>query len=163
MRAARAAIGEVDRSIPVVTVETQISQIEQRYGAEKLLAQACVLFGVIALFIAAIGLFGLLSYTVSRRTREIGIRMAIGAQRESVLDLVVRESMILVVAGISVGLMLASIAGRMMAPQLFGLTPTDLPTLAGATALTIAVSIAAGYLPARRATRVDPMVALRYE
>jgi predicted permease len=163
MRAARAAIGEVDRSIPVVTVETQISQIEQRYGAEKLLAQACVLFGVIALFIAAIGLFGLLSYNVSRRTREIGIRMAIGAQRESVLDLVVRESMILVVAGISVGLMLASIAGRMMAPQLFGLTPTDLPTLAGATALTIAVSIAAGYLPARRATRVDPMVALRYE
>jgi predicted permease len=163
LRSIRAAVSDVDPNIPIVTVETQVSQIERRYGNEKLLAQACALFAVIALFVAAIGLFGVMSHSVARRTREIGIHMAIGAQREEVLGMVLRGSMLLVAAGIIIGVAAALAAGRLVAPQLFGLEPTDIPTLVTAIAITIGVSVAAGYLPARRATRVDPMVALRYE
>ena len=140
-----------------------MSQIERRYAQERVLAQAYTLFGGIALFIAAIGLFGLMSYNVSRRTREIGIRMAMGAEREAVLGLVLRESMLLVVGGIVIGIAVAMAAGRLVTSQLFGLEPTDPATMAMAIAVMAIVSAAAGYLPARRATRVDPMVALRYE
>jgi predicted permease len=162
-RSIRAAVSDVDPNIPIATVETQMSQLERRYANEKLLAQACALFAAIALFVAAIGLFGVMSHSVSRRTREIGIHMAIGAQREEVLGMVLRGSMLLVAAGIVIGIATALAAGRFVAPQLFGLEPTDIPTMLTAIAITIGVSVAAGYLPARRATRVDPMVALRYE
>ena len=128
-----------------------------------MLAQAYILFGAIAVFVAAIGLFGLMSYGVARRTREIGIRMAMGAQREAVLSLVLRESMFLVAIGIVIGVAGAFGAGRLIESQLFGLEPTDAATMVSAVLLLIVVSAAAGYLPARRATRVDPMVALRYE
>ena len=104
MSAVRAAVSAADPNIPIVTIETQISTIERRYAQEKVLAQAYTLFGGIALFVAAIGLFGLMSYNVSRRTREIGIRMAMGAQRKEVLSLVLRESMLLVIAGIAIGI-----------------------------------------------------------
>ena len=126
-----------------------------------MLAQAYTLFGGIALFVAAIGLFGLMSYNVSRRTREIGIRMAMGAQRKEVLGLVLRESMLLVIAGIAIGIAAALGAGRFVASQLFGLEPTDPTTMMAAIVVMLAVSAAAGYLPARRAARVDPMVALQ--
>jgi predicted permease len=163
LRSIRTAISQVDPNIPIMTVETQLSQLELRYSEEKVLAQAYSLFGAIAVFVAAIGLFGLMSYSVSRRTREIGIRMAMGAQRENVLGLVLRESMVLVIIGIVIGVTAALAAGRLIESQLFGLEPTDTATMLSAVALMIAVSAAAGYLPARRATRVDPMVALRYE
>jgi len=104
-----------------------------------------------------------MSYNISRRTREIGIRMAMGAQSKEVQGMVLRESMLLVVVGIAIGIAGAMGAGRLVASQLFGLEPTDPTTMLGATALMLAVSAAAGYLPARRAARVDPMVALRYE
>jgi ABC-type antimicrobial peptide transport system permease subunit len=161
--ALRSAAAAANPNIPVVTVETQLSQIERRYAQERVLAQAYSLFSSIALFVAAIGIFGVMSYNVSRRTREIGIRMAMGAPREAVIALVLRESMSLVVAGIIAGLAIAFGAGRLVASQLFGLQPTDLATMTVAVAVMAIVSAAAGYLPTRRATRVDPMVALRYE
>jgi predicted permease len=161
--ALRAAVNAADPDIPIVAVETQMSQIERRFAQEKVLAQAYALFGGIALFVAAIGLFGLMSYDVSRRTREIGIRMAMGAQRKEVLGLVLRESMLLVVAGIVIGIAASLAAGRLVASQLFGLEPGDPMTLVSAMLVMLGVSAAAGYLPARRAARVDPMVALRYE
>ena len=161
MSALRAAVSAADPNIPIVTVETQISTIERRFAQEKVLAQAYTLFGGIALFVAAIGLFGLMSYNVSRRTREIGIRMAMGAQRKEVLSLVLRESMVLVIAGIAIGIAGALGAGRFVASQLFGLEPTDPTTMMAAIVVMLAVSAAAGYLPARRAARVDPMVALQ--
>src|SRR5688500_2767150 len=161
MNAARAAIGAVDPNIPIVRIETQLSTLETRFAHEKVLAQASMLFGGIALFVAAIGLFGLMAYNVSRRTREIGIRMAMGAQSKEVLGLVLRESMLLVVAGIVIGIAASLAAGRLVASQLFGLEPTDALTIASAMLVMLLVSAAAGYLPARRAARVDPMVALR--
>jgi predicted permease len=163
MNAARAAMSAVNPSIPVLRVETQMSTLERKYAQEKVLAQAYTLFGAIALFVASIGLFGLMSYNVSRRTREIGIRMAMGAQRQEVLGLVLRESMLLVTVGMAIGLAAALAAGRLVASQLFGLEPTDPATIVGALCVMLAVSATAGYLPARRAARVDPMVALRYE
>jgi predicted permease len=163
MNAARAAVSAANPNIPVVAVQTQMSTLEQRYAQEKVLAQAYTLFGGIALFVAAIGLFGLMSYNVSRRTREIGIRMAMGAQRKEVLGLVLRESMLLVIAGIAIGIAASLAAGRLVAAQLFGLEPTDPLTMLSAILVMLVVSAAAGYLPARRAARVDPMVALRYE
>jgi predicted permease len=163
MPSLRSAVSHADPNIPVVAVETQMSQLERHFAQEKVLAQAYALFGGIALFIAATGLFGLMSYSVARSTREIGIRMAMGAQRPEVLGLVLRESMVLVFAGMVIGIAAALGAGRLIASQLFGLEPTDATTFLSATALMIVVAAAAGYLPARRATRVDPMVALRYE
>ena len=163
LSAARAAVSAADPDIPIVRVETQMATLEQRYAQEKVLAQAYTLFGGIAVFVAAIGLFGLMSYNVSRRTREIGIRMAMGAQRREVLSLVLRESLWLVGAGIAIGIAGALGAGRFVASQLFGIEPADPMTMAVAMIVMLAVSVAAGYLPARRATRVDPIVALRYE
>ena len=163
LSAVREAMSAVNPNIPIVTIETQVSQIERRYSQELVLCQAYTLFGGIALFVAAIGVFGLMSYNVSRRTREIGIRMAMGAQRDAVLGLVLRESMLLVGGGIVIGIAVAVAAGRLVASQLFGLEPTDPATMALAIAVMTVVSATAGYLPARRATRVDPMIALRYE
>jgi predicted permease len=163
LSAVREAMTAVNPAIPIVAIETQVSQIARRYAQERVLAQAYALFAGIALFVAAIGLFGLMSYNVSLRTREIGIRMAMGAQREAVLGLVLRESMLLVVAGIAIGIAVALGSGRLIASQLFGLEPTDAATMLSAIALMALVSATAGYLPARRATRIDPMVALRYE
>src|SRR5439155_25197456 len=113
--------------------------------------------------LASIGLFGLMSYNVARRTNEIGIRMALGAQRQDVVRLVMRESMILVVIGIAAGLGIAIAASRFIATLLFGLPPTDVMTMSLAIGVMVLVSAIAGYLPARRASWVDPMVALLYE
>ena len=115
------------------------------------------------MLLASIGLFGLMSYSVARRTNEIGIRLALGAQRLDVLRMVMRESLRMVVIGLAIGLGAALAAGRFIANLLFDLAPTDIVTISLATAVMIGVAALAGYLPARRASRVDPMVALRYE
>jgi len=163
MGAVREAVRQIDANLPVTDVSTQIEQVEKRFMQEKLFAQAYTLFGGLALLLASIGLFGLMSYSVSRRTNEIGIRMALGAQGQDVLRLVMRESMILVVIGIAVGLTIALASSRFVATLLFGLPPTDIMTMGLAMTVMVAVSALAGYLPARRASRVDPMVALHYE
>jgi predicted permease len=159
----REAVRQIDPNLPLMDVSTQIEQVEQRFAQEKLFAQAYALFGGLALILASIGLFGLMSYNVSRRTNEIGIRMALGAQRGDVLRLVLRESMILVAIGIVAGVAIALGAGSYVRTLLFGLPPTDIASIGAAVLLMIAVSAFAGYLPARRASRVDPMVALHYE
>jgi len=161
--AIREAVRQIDPNLPVMDMSTQADQIEQRFAQEKVFARAYSLFGALALLLASVGLFGLMSYSVARRTNEIGVRMALGAQRGDVLRLVMRESMVLVVAGIAIGLAVAVAASRLVTTLLYGLAPTDPATLAGAMAVMLGVSAVAGYVPARRASRVDPMVALHYE
>ena len=123
--AVREAVRQIDPNLPLMDVSTQIEQVELRFMQEKLFAQAYTLFGGLALLLAAIGLFGLMSYNVSRRTNEIGIRMALGAQRQDVLRLVMRESMILVAIGVAAGLAIALGAGHLVTTLLYGLPPTD--------------------------------------
>ena len=163
MGAIREAVRRIDPNMPLMDMSTQMEQIEKRFLQEKLFAQAYAVFGGLALLVASVGLFGLMSYSVSRRTNEIGIRMALGAQRLDVLRLVMRESMLLVIAGVTIGLALAVAASRLVATLLFGLAPTDAITMVLAMSVMVLVSAIAGYLPARRAARVDPMVALHYE
>jgi ABC-type antimicrobial peptide transport system permease subunit len=161
--AIREAVRRVDPNLPMQDVFTQMEQVERRMEQEKLFARAYALFGALALVVAAVGLFGLMSYSVSQRTNEIGIRMALGAQRGEVLAQIMRESMVLVIAGVVIGLAMALGTGRFIATLLFGLAPTDAATIGLAMAVMLVVAALAGYLPARRASHVDPMVALRYE
>ena len=161
--AVREAVRQIDQNLPMMDVSTQLEQVEMRFQQEKFFAQAYTLFGVVALLLASLGLFGLMSYNVARRTNEIGIRMALGAQRHDVLRLVMRESMLLVIIGVAAGLAIALFAGRFVATLLYGVPPTDALALALAIFVMIVVSAVAGYIPARRASRVDPMVALHYE
>jgi predicted permease len=159
----RAALRKVDPEVPIAGMTTQTDQIEGRMAQERVFAVAYSLFGGLALLLACIGLFGLMSYSVSRRTTEIGIRMALGAQRETVVSMVMRESMTMVAGGVVLGLVATLLAGQLVEAVLFGLTPTDAWTIGLAVAVMTIVAIGAGYLPARRASRVDPMTALRYE
>ena len=117
----------------------------------------------VALLLAAIGIYGVMLYAVSQRTREIGIRMALGAPGRSVVNLIVRQAMILVLSGVAAGTITALFVSRTMTKMLFGVTPTDPVTFASVAAVLVGVALFASYLPARRATRVDPIVALRAE
>jgi ABC-type antimicrobial peptide transport system permease subunit len=159
----RTAVQKVDANIPVTGMTTQTEQIEARFAQERLFAMAYSLFGGLAMLLACIGLFGLMSYNVVRRTNEIGIRMALGARRSDVVWMVLGESLLLVAIGIALGLGIAAASGRFVAAILFGLTARDATAIGAAIALMVVVSALAGYLPARRASRVDPMRALHYE
>jgi predicted permease len=159
----RAAMREVAPTVPIREFTSQTEQISKRFAQERLFALAYSAFGALALALACIGLFGLMSYSVSRRTTEIGVRMALGAQRRMVVGMVVRESMLLVAIGAAVGLGGALWAGRFVEAVLYGLPAHDPATIAAAVALIAAVAAVAGFLPARRASKVDPMVALRQQ
>jgi predicted permease len=161
--AIRQEVKSVDPSLPVTNVATLAEQVDESLRPERLIAKLSGLFGLLGLLLAAVGLYGTMSYTVARRTNEIGIRMALGAQRGDVLWSVLKESLQLVMIGVVIGLPAALSATRLISSQLFGLTPNDPGTIAMATLLLVAVAAIAGYLPARKASRVDPMVALRYE
>jgi ABC-type antimicrobial peptide transport system permease subunit len=141
--------------------------IDQIVGAElveqRVTALLSSFFAVLAVLLASIGLYGLMTYTVTRRTREIGVRMAVGAQQKNVLSMMLRESLILALTGIAIGIPCAVAACRLISSLLFGLSPSDLPTIIAATVLLLLVALAAGYLPARRASTIDPMSALRTE
>jgi len=161
--AVRAAVRGINPNLPLTNMTTQAEAVEGRLAQERLFAQAYVLFGLLALTLASIGLFGVMSYSVARRTNEIGIRMALGARRVDVVSLVMKESMTMVLIGVVIGLAGAFAASQLVATLLFGLAPTDPATIGLAVAVMTAVSAFAGYIPARRAASVDPMIALRYE
>src|SRR5262249_9709765 len=145
MGGVREMVREIDPNLPLMDVSTQIEQVEQRFQMEKMFAQIYALFGGLALLLASIGLFGGMSYNVSRRTNEIGIRMALGAQRGDVLGMVMRESMLLVGVGVAIGLAAAIGASRFVAALLFGLAPRDPGTILAATAVMIGVAALAGF------------------
>ncbi len=159
----RGTVNESDPDLLLSEFRTQSAQAELTYARERHFAWLSSLFGLLALTLACIGLYGLLAYSVANRTKEFGLRMALGAQRGNVLQLVMRESLGLVIAGIVVGLAVAFAGTRLISSMLYGLAPNDPATIALAVALMLIVSSLAGFLPARRATKVDPMVALRHE
>jgi predicted permease len=161
--AIREVVGQVNADLPLFNVTTQSEQIDRLLFQERLVARLAGFFGVLALVLACIGLYGLLSYEVSRRTREIGIRMALGAQPETVLRLVLRQGIALAIVGAIAGIGVALGVTRYLASMLYEVRASDPVTMIAAAVLLAMVALAACYIPARRATRVDPMVALRYE
>ena len=159
----RRALAEVEPNLPVFSVITMDEQIERSLARERAVARLTGFFGALALLLAAIGLYGVMSYSVARRTNELGLRMALGAPRAQVLGLVMRDTARLVAAGVAAGLVAAVATTRLAASQLFGLGAFDPPTVVTATLAMVAVALAAGFLPARRAADTDPMVALRHD
>ena len=153
----------MDPAMPMFEVETLATQVAASFQRERLLATLSSGFGVLALLLSCLGLYGILSYTVARRTNEIGIRMALGADRRDVLWLVLRDALRLVLLGVALGLPTALAAARLAGSQLYDISAADPVAIGLATLVLLAVAAVAGYLPARRATRVDPLVALRFE
>jgi predicted permease len=161
--AIRQEVRNLDPNLPVYNVKTFAEQINDSVGQERLIAMLSSFFGFFALLLASLGLYGVMAYAVTRRTREIGIRMALGAQRASVQWLVLRETMLLALVGTAIGLPAALTATRLTEGLLFNLSATDPLTITLATLSLMLIAVLAGYLPARRAARVDPMVALRHD
>ena len=161
--ALRRVIAEVAPDLPVLRVATMSEQIDQSLAPQRAVARLAGFFGLLALLLAAVGLYGVMSYSVARRTQEVGLRMALGAARSQVVGLVMRDTAWLVAAGVAAGLVAAMATTRLAASQLFGLSAFDPATVAAATLALVAVALAAGFLPARRAADTDPMVALRHE
>ncbi len=163
MPAVRNLVHDVDNNIPVIRMRTQSDAIDRLLFNERLVARLFGMFGALGLILACIGLYGLLSFDVTRRTREIGVRTALGAQRSDVLLLVLRQGLVLVVVGVTLGAATAIVVTRLLGSLLYDVQPTDPFTFAITAALLIAIGLIACLLPARRATRVDPMTALRCE
>jgi predicted permease len=157
------AIHDLDPNLPVFDVGTLRDHISTVTLSSRIAGTSVGIFGLLALVLAAVGIYGVIAYTTRQRTREIGIRMALGAQRSQILRLVLGQGLRLTTIGLALGLALSLTLTRLLSRLLFGVTPTDLVTFGGVTLLLCAVALGACYLPARRATSVDPMVVLRYE
>jgi len=154
---------DLDKGVPVVRMKTEEEVVAGSLLLERTFALLSTAFAGLALLLACVGLYGTIGYSVTRRTAEIGIRMALGARSGRILLMVLSEVSLLVVAGIAIGLPLAWIAAKLLSHQLYELSPHDPVTIAGSVVAIIAITLLAGYAPARRASKIDPMVALRYE
>jgi predicted permease len=161
--AVRRAVNEVDGNLPVFQVRTQSQTIDRLLFSQRLMARVFSIFGGLALLMACIGLYGLLSYDVARRRTEIGVRTALGAQQSDVLSLIIRQGLLLVFVGLFCGMTLAFLLTRYLRSFLYGVQPMDLLALVAASMVLAIVALFACYIPARRAAKVDPMVALRCE
>jgi len=157
------AVSSLDTGMPMFDVETFEQHIGVSLFLQRMAATLLTIFGLLALSLAALGLYGVMAYSVSQRTRELGIRISIGAKQRDVLKLVLGQTLVLATIGIAAGLVTAMAVTRFAASLLYGVSPADPATFALIAVLLLVVSLAAGYFPARRATRIDPMIALRSE
>jgi len=161
LRSIRQAIQSVDSDVPITEDLTMIEQVMQKFRSLRLMSNVVLVSGLLALLLGAIGLYGVLSFNVGQRTREIGIRMALGAEAGSVIRMVMRQGLMLAVLGLSAGVALAFEASHVLTAFLFGVNPGDLATLAGAATALSGVAILASYIPTRPLARFDPIAALR--
>jgi putative ABC transport system permease protein len=159
----RQQMNEIDPSLPLADVRLMEDVLSRAQARPRFLTLLLTLFSVVALAIATVGIYGVVSYSVARRTKEFGLRMVLGAQTGDVLGLVMKQGAGMIAIGVAFGLLLAVFLTRLMSSLLFGIAPTDLATFASVTAVLFGVALAACYIPARRATRVDPIQTLRYE
>lgn len=159
----RSTVQELDRQLPLVQVQTIAQVLDQALWAARFGASLLLVFGLLALTLAAVGIYGVMSYTVEQRRQELGIRMALGAQKRDVLRLVLGQGAALAGAGSLLGLAVAFFISRAISALLFGVHALDPLTFSIVPVVLISVALLACFLPARRATRVDPLVALRYE
>jgi ABC-type antimicrobial peptide transport system permease subunit len=159
----RNTLADVDPNLTISELQSLDYQVAGNFNQERLIARLTTLFGALALVLAAVGLYGITSYAVARRTNEIGLRMALGADRGKVVGMVMRGALLLVGLGLAIGIPIALLGGRVMADQLFGVKPYDPMSMAIAVVVLSAAAALAGFLPARRAASIEPMRALRTE
>jgi putative ABC transport system permease protein len=156
-------VWKLDKQLPVTQIQTMTEIMATSLAKQRFNMTVLGIFAAVALLLAAVGIYGVISYSVAQRTHEIGIRMALGAQSEHVMKMVVREGLILALFGVAIGITAAYALTRFMSSLLFGVGVTDLSTFVAVAIALTGVAILASYIPARRASKVDPMVALRYE
>ncbi len=161
--AARSEVKKLDAAMPVYALKTLGSQLDEMLLTDRLIATLSAGFGFLATLLAALGLYGVMAFTVARRTKELGVRMALGAQASSVIWLVMKDVLLLLVLGLAVGIPAAISLGHLVATQLYGIKPNDPWIGAGSMVVLIVVAALAGFIPAQRASRIDPILALRYE
>jgi predicted permease len=161
--AIRRVIKATDSRVPMYDIKTLSEQVDDSLVQERLVASLSGLFGILALILAGVGLYGLMVYAINRRTGEIGIRMAFGATRGQIARMVLWEALLLVIGGVAIGIPAATALSRLIRRQLYGLRADDPLTMLSASFIIASVAVLASYLPARRAAHVDPMVALRTE
>jgi predicted permease len=163
VKSVREIVREADSRIPVTNVITQAAEIDRTISQEVMFAKLCTAFAVLALLIACVGLYGTMSYNVARQVGEIGIRMALGAQRGTVVWMILRRVLLLAAVGLAISLPATLIGSRVVKSFLFETQPNDPGTLALAAVVLVTAALLAGYAPARRASRIDPVAALRHE
>jgi predicted permease len=163
VRTVQEIVHQADSRIPVMNVVTQAAEIDRTMNQEIIFARLCTGFAILALLIASVGLYGTMAYAVTRRTGEIGIRMALGAQRGVVMRMILRQVLVLAAVGLAIGVPMALSASRLVESFLFGIKANDPLALTWGVAILVGAALLAGYVPARKASRIDPITALRHE